>query len=58
MLSISFYGSFILLSVVDRPRHGYAILQEAEARTEIELAARLDPAYQKPRANLLLLDWR
>ncbi|HKW03395.1 MAG TPA: helix-turn-helix transcriptional regulator [Vicinamibacterales bacterium] len=23
----------ILLSVVDRPRHGYAILQEAEART-------------------------
>ena len=24
----------ILLSVVDRPRHGYAILQEAEERTE------------------------
>lgn len=24
----------ILLSVVDRPRHGYAILQEAEARTD------------------------
>jgi len=23
----------ILMSVVDRPRHGYAILQEAEART-------------------------
>lgn len=24
----------ILLSVIDRPRHGYGILQEAEARTE------------------------
>jgi DNA-binding PadR family transcriptional regulator len=24
----------ILLGVVDRPRHGYAILQEAEARTD------------------------
>src|SRR6188768_1198081 len=24
----------ILLSVVDQPRHGYAILQEAEARTD------------------------
>lgn len=24
----------ILLSVVDRPRHGYAILQEAEGRTD------------------------
>lgn len=24
----------ILLSVVDRPRHGYAILQEVEARTD------------------------
>jgi DNA-binding PadR family transcriptional regulator len=24
----------ILLSVVDRPRHGYAILQEAESRTD------------------------
>jgi hypothetical protein len=40
---------------------GYAYYlagRKAEARTEIELAARLDPAYQKPRANLLLLDWR
>ena len=40
---------------------GYAYYlagRKSEARREIELAARLDPAYQKPRANLLLLDWR
>ena len=40
---------------------GYAYYlagRKSEARTEIELAARLDPVYQKPRANLLLLDWR
>ncbi len=40
---------------------GYAYYlagRKAEARREIEVAARLDPAYEKPRANLLLLDWR
>jgi tetratricopeptide (TPR) repeat protein len=40
---------------------GYAYYlagRKAEARREIEAAARLDPAYEKPRANLLLLDWR
>lgn len=40
---------------------GYAYYlagRKTDARREIELAARLDPAYQKPRANLLLLDWR
>lgn len=40
---------------------GYAYYlagRKAEARREIELAAHLDPAYQKPRANLLLLDWK
>jgi protein O-mannosyl-transferase len=40
---------------------GYAYYlagRKAEARREMQAAARLDPAYQKPRANLLLLDWR
>jgi hypothetical protein len=40
---------------------GYAYYlagRKGEARREIEAAARLDPAYEKPRANLLLLDWR
>jgi protein O-mannosyl-transferase len=40
---------------------GYAYYlagRKDEARREIEAAARLDPAYEKPRANLLLLDWR
>lgn len=40
---------------------GYAYYlagRKAEARREIEAAARIDPAYQKARANLLLLDWR
>jgi hypothetical protein len=40
---------------------GYAYYlagRKAEARREIEAAARLDPAYEKPRANLPLLDWR
>jgi len=40
---------------------GYAYYltgRKSEARREIEAAARLDPAYEKPRANLLLLDWR
>lgn len=40
---------------------GYAYYlagRKGEARREIEVAARLDPAYEKPRANLLLLDWR
>jgi Flp pilus assembly protein TadD len=32
--------------------------RKQEARREIEAAVRLDPAYEKPRANLLLLDWR
>ena len=33
MVSLRSVELHILLSVVDRPRHGYAILQEAEART-------------------------
>ena len=40
---------------------GYAYYlagRKAEARSEIEAAARLDPAHEKARANLLLLDWR
>ena len=40
---------------------GYAYYlagRKSEARRELEAAARLDPAYGKPRANLLLLDWR
>jgi len=40
---------------------GYAYYlagRKADARREMEAAARLDPAYVKPRANLLLLDWR
>ena len=40
---------------------GYAYYlagRKAEARREIEAAARLDPSYHKARANLLLLDWR
>jgi hypothetical protein len=40
---------------------GYAYYlagRKAEARREMEVAARLDPGYVKPRANLLLLDWR
>jgi hypothetical protein len=40
---------------------GYAYYlagRKAEARREMEAATRLDPAYEKPRANLLLLDWR
>jgi hypothetical protein len=40
---------------------GYAYYlagRKSEARREIEVAAHLDPAYEKPRANLLLLDWR
>lgn len=40
---------------------GYAYYlagRKGEARREIEAAARLDPAYERPRANLLLLDWR
>ena len=40
---------------------GYAYYlagRKGEARREIEAAAQLDPAYEKPRANLLLLDWR
>lgn len=40
---------------------GYAYYlagRKGEARREMEAAARLDLAYQKPRANLLLLDWR
>ena len=39
---------------------GYAYYlagRKAEARREIEVAVRLDPAYEKARANLLLLDW-
>ena len=39
---------------------GYAFYladRKAEARREIEVAVRLDPAYEKARANLLLLDW-
>jgi hypothetical protein len=40
---------------------GYAYYlagRKAEGRREMEAAVRLDPAYEKPRANLLLLDWR
>jgi len=40
---------------------GYAYYlagRKGEARREIEAASRLDPVYEKPRANLLLLDWR
>jgi len=33
MFSLRSVEVHILLSVVDRPRHGYAILQEAEERT-------------------------
>jgi|SRR5829696_2950207 len=33
MISLRSVEVHILLSVVDRPRHGYAILQEAEERT-------------------------
>ena len=39
---------------------GYAYYlagRKADARREIEAAVRLDPAYEKARANLLLLDW-
>jgi len=39
--------------------HAYYLAgRRSEARLEIEAALRLDPGYEKARANLLLLDWK
>jgi DNA-binding PadR family transcriptional regulator len=39
----------ILLGVVDRPRHGYAILQEAEARSSGKLTFEIPTLYRALR---------
>jgi DNA-binding PadR family transcriptional regulator len=39
----------ILLSVVDRPRHGYAILQEADERTNGRLGFEIPTLYRALR---------
>lgn len=39
----------ILLGVVDRPRHGYAILQEAEARSNGRLGFEIPTLYRALR---------